>query len=145
VHILGGEPGQIFWIQPNRTEGERTQRNRVNCFLSFLHKIREDLDLDKYWMRKGYQATVIKGIFKEGFEKASWKGVFVGKMSAEAEAFALEPDQALSEAFASDFSAKGKQFEAVIIRQRWEEHLAAGRSTLQLWLTCGTSLAELNP
>ena len=125
VKVLDDPNGTNMWIQPNRTEEERSHRNRVNCCLSWLHRIREHCAIDKQWMRGKYLSSVIKGNFKEGSEKAAWKGTVIAKLVGES--FELEIDSVLTAAFSADFAAAHKPFDIAAIRKWWSDHLSEWR------------------
>eukprot|EP00930_Biecheleria_cincta_P044327 TRINITY_DN30444_c0_g1_i1.p2 TRINITY_DN30444_c0_g1~~TRINITY_DN30444_c0_g1_i1.p2 ORF type:complete len:100 (+),score=26.98 TRINITY_DN30444_c0_g1_i1:232-531(+) len=97
--------------------------------LSWMHRVREHLGLTKTWMRKGYQASLIKGNFKEGQEKAAWRGTVVANMSPARDCMQLVADDKVIEAaFSNDFKNAKQKFEVADLRRWWSQHLESKRS-----------------
>ena len=61
-----GADVKYLWLQPNRTEDEKAHKNKINCFLSWLHRVLEYMGLDKQWMRRAYLSSLAKGQFQGG-------------------------------------------------------------------------------
>eukprot|EP00930_Biecheleria_cincta_P067529 TRINITY_DN5417_c0_g1_i1.p1 TRINITY_DN5417_c0_g1~~TRINITY_DN5417_c0_g1_i1.p1 ORF type:complete len:455 (+),score=85.89 TRINITY_DN5417_c0_g1_i1:75-1439(+) len=123
IRVVCVRGDKAMWLQPNRTEGERSQRRIVTIFLSFLHRIREELGLGRTYTKAGHTgAILLRGNFKPGLEKALWKGQAVAGGTNGEGKMTVVTDEALTKIFDSEYRAKGKTFSVQRFRADWDEY-----------------------
>ena len=117
---LAGTPDKVMRLQPNRTEDEREQRKIVTTMLSFLHRVREELKLEKTCSKNGHGgAYLLSASFNPGHEKALWKASAVADYTIEDQPnkMKLVTDEALEEIFAPEFAAASKVFDVAAFKK----------------------------
>ena len=115
-----------MWLQPNRTSNERSERRVTSLFLSYLHRVREELNLGKTYDRGEIKGCVLlRGVFRAGLEKAFWKTHLIAKevdKDDHSKLIPLADDAALKLAFEADYLAAGKVFNLARFRSGWDDY-----------------------
>ena len=82
--------------------------------LSYLHTIREELSLQKTFVKNGHAgAYLLRARFNTGQEKALWKSIAVaeGTEDAQPTKMKLVTDEALIKTFGPEYNVAGKNFD----------------------------------
>ena len=118
-------------LEPHRTIYEGNLFRVLNRGLSWLHKVRESLDLPDEYEKMGHQVELVKACYRKGAEKLLWRGVEVAALKSSDNYLNLRvlpicSDELLIKAFKSDHENKlgSGKFNLDELKQSYRDHMS---------------------